>query len=89
MVNLREFLVASGATGLEGWTLTEARGVSWDGLTIVGTGVHDGITEAWIATIPEPPTILLGGLAAVGVLAFAVLLRKRHSRQPTGVSPRF
>jgi uncharacterized membrane protein len=74
MLNLRTLLVSLGATGLDGWTLTEARGVSYDGLTIVGTGVHNGVTEAWVATIPEPNTILLAALAAAGMLV-ATLLR--------------
>jgi hypothetical protein len=57
MVNLQDLLIGAGVTNLEGWRLTEARGISGDGLTIVGTGVRDGITEAWVATIPEPSTI--------------------------------
>jgi uncharacterized membrane protein len=81
MLNLRDLLVAGGATGLDGWTLTEARGVSYDGLTIVGTGVHNGVTEAWVATIPEPDTILLAALAAAGML-LAALLRGWHKNCP-------
>jgi uncharacterized membrane protein len=73
MLNLRDVLVAGGATGLDGWTLTEARGVSYDGLTIVGTGVHNGVTEAFVANIPEPDTILLAALAAAGMLVAALL----------------
>jgi probable HAF family extracellular repeat protein len=69
MVNLRDLLIANGATGLDGWTLTEANGVSYDGLTVVGTGVHNGITEAWVATIPEPSTLMLLSLAIVVVVA--------------------
>lgn len=52
MRDLQELLTAAGAP-IEGWTLTEARGVSADGRTIVGTGAgHDGATQAWIATLP-------------------------------------
>lgn len=44
---------------LTGWNLTEARAVSRDGLTIVGTGTNPlGQTEAWSATLPG------GGCAA-------------------------
>jgi uncharacterized membrane protein len=48
---------------LTGWTLTAARGISYDGQTIVGYGINpQGVTEGWIASIPEPGTILLFGL---------------------------
>jgi probable HAF family extracellular repeat protein len=68
MLNLRTLLVSLGAMGFDEWTLTEANGVSYDGLTIVGTGIHNGVTEAWVATIPEPDTILLAALAAAAML---------------------
>jgi len=55
---------------LSGWTLAEARAISNDGLTIVGVGLNpDGNGEAWIATLPEPGTGLLLGLALFGVAA--------------------
>ena len=41
---------------MTGWRLTNATGVSADGLTIVGTGTRLGATEAWIAHLPEPFT---------------------------------
>lgn len=45
---------------LANWTLYNATGISADGLTIVGYGANpDGYGEAWIATIPEPASILL------------------------------
>jgi hypothetical protein len=79
MINLRDFLIAGGATGLEGWTLTEARGVSWDGLTVVGTGVHNGVTEAWVATIPEPSTVALALVATLAAIGLAIAgLRPRR-----------
>jgi probable HAF family extracellular repeat protein len=77
MLNLRDLLIAGGATGLEGWMLTEARGVSWDGLTIVGTGDGGG----WVATIPESSTIVLAILAAVMLL---VVLAKCQVRGRNG-----
>jgi len=45
-----------------GWTLTEARGISADGLTIVGSGVNpQGHPEAWIVklcgVLPPPPKV--------------------------------
>jgi probable HAF family extracellular repeat protein len=64
--SLKDILTNCGPD-LTGWTLRRATGVSADGLTIVGYGINpQGDTEAWIAIIPEPATILLfslGGLA--------------------------
>ncbi|WP_395094048.1 hypothetical protein [Armatimonas sp.] len=52
MVNLKDFLVAGGVTGLGSWTLTWALAISADGTTIVGRGTNpSGQTEAWRATI--------------------------------------
>jgi probable HAF family extracellular repeat protein len=82
MVNLQEFLVSSGVSNLNEWTLTEARGISADGLTIVGVGNHNGVTEAWVATIPEvipePSTIAIAGLA---VAVSVTLILVRHYRR--------
>ena len=57
---------------LTGWALKSATGISADGLTIVGTGTNPvGFDEGWIATIPEPSTLLLLGLGGL-------LLRRRQ-----------
>ena len=61
--NLQAVLEVQFGLDLTGWTLSNATGVSADGLTIVGTGTHDGITEAFIAVIPSP--------GALGLLAIA------------------
>jgi len=38
-----------------GWKLTEAKGISADGRTLVGYGTNpNGRTEAWMATLPDP-----------------------------------
>ncbi|HPD46935.1 MAG TPA: PEP-CTERM sorting domain-containing protein [Anaerohalosphaeraceae bacterium] len=51
---------------LAGWRLTSATGISDDGLTIVGNGFNPlGFEEGWIATIPEPSTLLLTALGAL------------------------
>ena len=71
--DLKDVLVNDCGLDLTGWTLERATGISADGLTIVGYGTNpDGLTEGWIAVIPEPATFLLlafGGLA---------LLKKRR-----------
>ena len=79
MFNLRDLLVSLGATGLDDWfALTEARGVSADGLTIVGSGFRTGAIapEAFVATVPEPSTIVLAALAAL--VLWMICLRRRR-----------
>lgn len=62
------------SSALSDWQLTAATGISDDGLTISGYGQHNGVAEAWIATIPEPSTAVL----CVSVLAPAFLARSRE-----------
>ncbi len=55
-----------------GWWLKEARGISADGLTIVGNGTSpSNHAEAWIVTIPEPGLLGMG----LGVSIFLGLRR--------------
>ena len=64
---LKDVLENDFALSLDGWLLVSARGISNDGLTIVGHGINpSGNDEAWIATIPEPCTLSL--LALGGML---------------------
>lgn len=69
MRELRVVLESDFGLDLTGWSLTEAMDISQDGTTIVGWGTNPlGITEGWIATIPEPSTLsllLIGGLCSV------------------------
>ena len=66
MCNLKDVLVDNYGLNLAGWTLELAMGISDDGFTIVGYGINpDGNYEAWVATVPEPATLLLLGLGAM------------------------
>jgi len=68
--SLRDVLT-TGGVNLAGWHLQIATGISADGRVIVGTGINpSGKTEAWLATIvPEPTTLTILQLAAMGVVA--------------------
>lgn len=60
MRNLRTVLVTEHGLDLSGWLLSEATAISDDGLVIVGNGTNpDGVSEAWIAAVPEPTTAVL------------------------------
>jgi uncharacterized membrane protein len=65
---------------LSDWSLTSARGISADGLTIVGYGINPGgNTEAWMATVnpvPVPGAALLG---AIGLSFAGWRLRRKAS----------
>jgi len=75
MVNLKDFLTEHGTTNLTGWTLTAAQGISANGNTIVGYGRNPaGQSEAWIATVPEPSSVVL---ALIALLTFASMARRR------------
>jgi probable HAF family extracellular repeat protein len=52
IVDLNVYLPTLGID-LTGWSLADAGGVSADGLTIVGTGIHNGRQEAWITDLRD------------------------------------
>ena len=55
MRSLSDVLTNDHGLDLSGWQLSEATGISDDGLTIVGTGINpNGQPEAWIAHLPAP-----------------------------------
>jgi probable HAF family extracellular repeat protein len=78
---LQDILVFGGATGIDGWRLTSATGISHDGRTVVGSGFDpSGQLTAFVATIgavPEPSTFVLAGFAAAGLIG---LLFQRQRR---------
>ena len=76
MRNLRDVLSGDFGLDLTGWQLIAASAITPDGRTIVGTGFNsDGNQEAWIATIPEPGSLVLLGLGGL-----ALGRRKRSGR---------
>jgi probable HAF family extracellular repeat protein len=82
MVNLQELLAAKGVSEVAGWVLTNATAVSADGRTIVGNGRNpDGLQEAWIATVPEPPSYFLAALGMILVVALQTRQRAASRRQ--------
>jgi hypothetical protein len=66
MRELRDVLVDLGVdVSASSSYATYATSVSADGLTIVGHAFHEGVGYPWIATIPEPSSLLLLGAAAI------------------------
>jgi uncharacterized membrane protein len=50
--SLRDVLIAGGATGLDGWTLNYASGISADGQWVAGFGINpDGYREGFLANV--------------------------------------
>jgi hypothetical protein len=84
-LNLRDLLLSGGATGLESGTFLRALAVSADGRTVVGTAFLDGVTQGFVATVPEPSTVVMAVMAAAcGIGVYVrnlrrVRLRFRHS----------
>lgn len=74
MIDLQDYLVSLGTTGLAGWTLYSATGISADGLTFTGYGANPlGGSEAWIVTVPQP-----GGGVMLAAAVIAIARRRRR-----------
>ncbi len=73
--NIEDILIDDCHFDLTGWTIGAIKGISDDGLTIVGLGKNPaGQVESWIAHIPEPTS------AALSLVAFGLLGRGRIGR---------
>jgi uncharacterized membrane protein len=83
--SIKNILTDDFGLDLTSWTLLDARGISADGLTIVGRGINpDGNTEGWIATfhkdrpsksVPEPASML--GLCVIGAVVAGRALKRK------------
>ena len=79
IIDLKSYLLAGGAGTVAGWQLSHVTGVSADGRTFVGYGQEPGVgARAWIATIPEPSSLVLAGLSAAGLIFVALRRRRCH-----------
>ncbi|MBX3402454.1 MAG: hypothetical protein KF699_03480 [Phycisphaeraceae bacterium] len=78
IVDLQTLIVASGVD-LSNWQLQRATGVSSDGLTIVGQGLHrvngEWFDQSWIVTIPSPST-----LAVASAVCGLISVRRRRAK---------
>ncbi|NUQ46566.1 MAG: PEP-CTERM sorting domain-containing protein [Phycisphaerae bacterium] len=78
MRSLRTVLSTEYGLNVNGWSLTQAYGISGDGRVITGYGVNpSGQTEAWVAVIPEPNTLIL---LILGVAGFQYSCNRKKRR---------
>lgn len=68
MIPLETYLIQEVGLDLSGWDLLRVRGISDDGLTLVGTGDGPMGRVAWVAHVPEPSSILISSMIALAVL---------------------
>lgn len=80
---LLDFLVARGATGLDGWTLFGASAVSQDGNWVVGWAESSTErSQAFLANISAVPLPPAGWLLATGVVGILGANRRRRPCRP-------
>jgi probable HAF family extracellular repeat protein len=74
MVRLESYLTSHGVD-VAGWTELAAMGLSADGQTLVGAGMHLGLTEAWVARVPACAAEMDGvaGLSVQDIFAFIAM----------------
>jgi uncharacterized membrane protein len=86
---LADILTAQGVD-LHGFDIGKANAVSFDGLTIVGSGLPSGSLrpQPWVARldpetfVPEPPTVVIAGITLI-LLVATWLLRRIATRRPS------
>lgn len=78
MVDLNTYLPSVGVD-LSGWYLMTTTGISFDGTTIVGAGIYNGVERGWVVTVPAPGA--LGLLSVAGIVG----VRRRRAANTTGV----
>jgi hypothetical protein len=81
MRSVRSVLAGAGID-LTGWVLSSATGVSNDGRTVAGFGLHNGLGEAWVATLPARCPGDFNGSGAVSVQDIFDFLAAYFSNDP-------
>jgi uncharacterized membrane protein len=78
---LRSRLIASGVD-MSSWLLTEAYDISTDGSVVVGSGLRNGVSSYFMATLPEPSGVCL----SLGILISIGMRRRGSSAITTSMS---
>lgn len=80
VVDIRELLLSQGID-LSGWTFGEITGLSRDGSVLLGSGMYQGISRAWVVTgIPAPSVAVPLGFGAI-----CYACRRRRHRAATAL----